>query len=131
MECEGLLSEVKNRIRELKRQKDELETIEAEMEELIAGVLSPEQIDKINDIKIEYGHHIERQKNVVSQVQSEVKNSVLKYGSSVKHSGLHAVWSKGRVKWDSNRLDGYAVAHPEILEFRGEGKPSVSIRETE
>ncbi len=40
-----------------------------------------------------------------------------------------AIYSKGRMSWDGKRLDGYATAHPEILAFRSEGQPSVSIRE--
>ena len=123
------LNKVKDAIQELKCKQDELEIIEAEMEEALTEVLSPEQIEQINNIKIEYGFHIDCQKKAVNQAQDEVKRAVLEHGSSVKHAGLHAVWKKGRVKWNTKGLDGYAVAHPEILGFRSEGNPSVSIRE--
>ncbi len=58
-----------------------------------------------------------------------VKTYVLIFGATVKGAGLMAIYSKGRMSWDDKRLDGYATAHPEILAFRSEGQPSVSIRE--
>ena len=53
---------------------------------------------------------------------------VFTIGATVKANGLMAVYNKGRVSWDSKLLDGYAVAHPEILAARKEGDPSVTIR---
>ncbi|MCG3145996.1 MAG: hypothetical protein HONDAALG_03775 [Gammaproteobacteria bacterium] len=49
-------------------------------------------------------------------------------GATVKGAALSAVYAKGRVSWDNKALEGYAVAHPELLAFRSEGAPSVSIR---
>ena len=54
---------------------------------------------------------------------------VLGKQESVKGKNLQAVFSKGRTSWDPKALIGYAVAHPEINEFKKVGKPSVSIRE--
>jgi len=39
-----------------------------------------------------------------------------------------AVFSHGRVSWDTSSLDQYAKTHPEIGSFRKEGNPSVSLR---
>ena len=51
-------------------------------------------------------------------------------GETVKGDHLQAVWSKGRASWDDKALMGYTKAHPELLEFRKQGEPSVSIRST-
>ncbi len=63
-----------------------------------------------------------------AQLEGEVKVLVIGAGESVKGARLHAVYSKGRVTWDSKALDGYAAAHPEVAAFRREGEPSVTIR---
>lgn len=65
----------------------------------------------------------------IDQLEKEIKASVKDFGSSVKSSTLHAVFSKPRITWDSKALDGYATGgHPELFAFRKEGKPSCSIR---
>ena len=64
----------------------------------------------------------------IADVENEIRIAVTKLGQTVKGSALMAVWNKGRVKWDTKGLDGYAIAHPEIEAFRSEGEPSVSIR---
>lgn len=55
--------------------------------------------------------------------------AVLSKGESVKGELLQAVFSKGRTTWDSKRLEGFALAHPEINKLKKVGKPSVAIRE--
>jgi len=64
----------------------------------------------------------------INALTKDIKDAVLTHGASVKAVHLHAVWSKPRTSWDTKALNGYAVAHPEILEFRKTGRPSVSIR---
>jgi hypothetical protein len=54
---------------------------------------------------------------------------VLGKQESVKGELLQAVFSKGRTSWDTKKLEGYAIAHPELKELKKTGKPSVSIRE--
>ena len=66
----------------------------------------------------------------IESLIAEIKADVLAHGETIKGkaSNLQAVWSKGRVSWDSKKLDGYAAAHPEIAAFKTVGEPSVSIR---
>jgi hypothetical protein len=61
-------------------------------------------------------------------LETEIKQAVLQQGASVKGRRVQAVYVRGRVSWDNARLDQYAAAHPEVREFRKEGKPSVSLR---
>jgi hypothetical protein len=68
-----------------------------------------------------------------AQVQARtvlVKEAVLVQGHSVQGHGLHAVYVKGRVSWDDRALQGFATGHPEVLQFRTQGAPSVSLRTT-
>jgi len=60
----------------------------------------------------------------------QVKQATLLEGKTANGGHYQAVWSKGRVAWVTDKLDGYAVAHPEIKAFRNVGNPSVSIKST-
>ena len=71
---------------------------------------------------------IESANERIAVLESEVKRDVIEHGASVKAKFLHAVYVRGRISWDNKGLDGYATAHPEILTFRKEGEPSVSLR---
>lgn len=62
------------------------------------------------------------------KLTSEIKEAVLKGGVSVKGELLHAIYSKGRTTWDGTKLEGFAIAHPEINECKKVGGPSVAIR---
>lgn len=64
----------------------------------------------------------------IAELEAAVKAGVMAHGATVKGARLQAVYMKGRESWDTSKLGGYAAAHPEILQFRTFGQPSVSIR---
>jgi hypothetical protein len=64
----------------------------------------------------------------LSRLQTEARDAVLTYGASFRHAGVHAVYSRGRVTWDTGELTRYMETHPEVAEFRRIGEPSVSLR---
>ena len=64
----------------------------------------------------------------IEEIEANVKEAVLAKGETVKGSQMAAVWNKGKTSWDEKLLEGYAVAHPEILAARKVGKPTVSFR---
>jgi hypothetical protein len=64
----------------------------------------------------------------IEAIEAEVKQAVIERGASVKGTFFHAVFRKGRVSWDTKSLDEYATTHRELLSFRKEGEPSVSLR---
>ena len=61
-------------------------------------------------------------------LEEAIKAQTLLIGHTVKGRDLQCVWSKPSVKWNDDKLTGYATAHPEILAFRTIGKPSAAIR---
>ena len=85
--------------------------------------------DELEAIDSYYVDDLSEREHDVAETEHYVKTAVLMFGGTVKGTGLMAVYAKGRTSWDGKRLDGYAAAHPEILAFRSEGQPSVSIRE--
>ena len=83
---------------------------------------------QLDDLDREYRIRLAAEASGVVQLEGEVKTMVLALGESVKGAQLHAVYSKGRVTWDTKGMDGYVVAHPEVAAFRKVGEPSVTIR---
>jgi hypothetical protein len=63
-----------------------------------------------------------------STLETEIKNDVLLAGESVVTDVYQAIYMKGRVSWDNEGISNYARAHPEVLKYRREGQPSVSLR---
>lgn len=115
-----------NRLADLQAQKD---AIRLRKQELIDNILTPDIKQQIADIETEFATTFASIDTGLIMLESEIKTDVLEYGSSVKGQHLRALWTRGRVSWDTRALDGYAVAHPEILPMRKSGDPSVSIRD--
>lgn len=65
---------------------------------------------------------------IIAALEAEIKQEVLNRGTTCKSKHLIVTWNKGRVSWNSRLLEGYAVAHPDILQMRKEGAPTVSFR---
>ena len=64
----------------------------------------------------------------IDDLATSIRTDTISYGESVKNAGYHAVYAAGRITWETQKLDGYAAAHPEILEFRKDSGPYVTIR---
>lgn len=102
--------------------------IEADKSKLLDALIPDDVRVKMQEIEAEYGDELKAAAVKIAALETEIKQDVLKYGTSVKASNLQAVWSKPRVSWNTAELEGYAKAYPEILEMRSVGEPSVSIR---
>ena len=64
----------------------------------------------------------------IAIVEDRVKSLVITQGESVKGFGLHLVYTKGRVSWETKMLEGMALLFPEINKAKKIGEPSVSIK---
>lgn len=71
---------------------------------------------------------VDAQAKQADKLIKQIKTAVLKHGETIKGNRLQAVWNKGRTGWDTQGLIGFAVAHPEMEQFRRVGSPTVSIR---
>jgi hypothetical protein len=99
-------------------------------QELIDQVLTPEIKARLEEIEMEFAQRVEAVDENISALEEEIKNDVIQHGTTVRGTFLRAVWNKGRVTWNTKAMDGYASTHPEILQFRKEGQPFVSIKKT-
>lgn len=112
---------------ELAERRAAFDVIRLEYERKRADILAVVQ-PQLDDLDREYKPRLATAELHAAQLEGEVKALVIALGESVKGTQLHAVYSKGRVTWDTRGLDGYAVAHPELAAFRKVGDPSVTIR---
>jgi len=68
----------------------------------------------------------------LNDLADAIKEAVLAEGRSVEGHGIKASYRRGytRTSWDGKLLDGFAMAHPEILAARKEStiKPSASVK---
>jgi|APSaa5957512622_1039677.scaffolds.fasta_scaffold34448_3 hypothetical protein len=119
------IKEELNRLSEYQSQKD---LIELQKKEMIDSVLTPEIMEQVRDIEAEFAGKAESVSENIAELTNEIKAAVISSGEKVKGDYLQAVYVKGRKKWDTKGLEGYAKAHPEVADFLTEGKPSVSIR---
>jgi len=106
----------------------EREALEAQKQALIDQVLPAELRSRLNDIEAEFAQKAQAAASNIEALEASVKSETLAHGESVRAAGIQAVWNKGRQAWDSKGLAGYAEAHPDVLQFRKEGEPSVTIR---
>jgi hypothetical protein len=83
---------------------------------------------ELEAVEAEYVPLLETASERMAALEAEIKAAVAEAGQSVKHGNIQAVYARGRTTWDTKGLNSYAAQHPEINDYRREGKPSVSIR---
>lgn len=84
--------------------------------------------DKLDEINAYYDPYLQELLKFINETEPKIKELVVAHGSTVSIPGIKAIYNKGRISWDTKGLDGFMVAHPEIIAFRDVGKPSVSLR---
>ena len=102
--------------------------LQAHFDQLRDEIIPSEVQMQLIELDAERQTALESIQGGIASLETEIRSGVLETGISVKGAKLHAIWSKGRVSWDTKSLDGYVIAHPELTAFRKEGDPSVSIR---
>lgn len=122
--------EIKIQLDKLAEYRAQRDLINMDKQALIDMILTNEIKEKIAEIEAEFSGRMNAVSDNISSLESDIKTAVVTLGNSVKGNDIQAVYVKGRISWDPKSLDGYAVGHPEILHFRKEGDPSVSLRIT-
>lgn len=83
---------------------------------------------ELDAIDSEYKPVMERAEENIAVLENEIKTDVLLYGESVSGGMYRATYMKGRVSWDNDGMTRYAESHPDVLQFRKQGQPIVSLR---
>ena len=106
-----------------------LALVNADYENKRAAILAPLH-EQLTDLEEELAPIQSAISHEISTLETEIKEDVLHVGETVRGHSFMAVFAKGREgSWDSNKLKGFAMAHPEILAAKKpDGEPTVSIR---
>lgn len=88
--------------------------------------LPPDVVQALADIDSDFDAEEAAAREEARLLRERIVEMTKEHGASVKGKLHHAVYSK-RTKWDGKKLDGFAMAHPEILEAKTE-TIGVSIR---
>jgi hypothetical protein len=83
---------------------------------------------ELDALDAEYQPALEAAGDNIAALENEIKTDVLLYGESVSGGMYRASYTQGRVSWDNEGLANYATLHPEVLHFRKQGQPIVSLR---
>ncbi len=83
---------------------------------------------ELEALESEYRPLLESAEENIATLEAEIKTEVLLHGQSVSGGAYRAVYTQGRISWDNEGMAKYANSHPEVLQFRKQGQPSVSLR---
>jgi hypothetical protein len=121
-------TDISQKIDQLANFQAQRDVLELEKQSLIDQLIPPEIKARIEEIEAEFSGKREAVDEKITELESEIKEEVIRQGATVKGTFLRVVYHAGRVTWDTKKLDGYAHSRPEILEFRKQGEPFVSIQ---
>ena len=119
------ISEKLDQLANYQAQKD---VLALEKQALIDQLIPPEIKARIEEIEAEFDGKSEVVDVNIAALEAEIREEVLRQGASAKSTFLRVVYHNGRVTWDTKSLDAYARARPEILDFRKQGEPYVTIQ---
>jgi uncharacterized protein (DUF3084 family) len=80
------------------------------------------------EIEIEFGGKAQDAEENIKKLEAEIKAEVKAEGKSIKGKYFHAVYVKGRVTWNTDKMDAWLVDHPFLKDARKEGDPSITLR---
>ncbi|MGB8981858.1 MAG: hypothetical protein WCC12_08290 [Anaerolineales bacterium] len=83
---------------------------------------------ELDGLDSEYKPVLEAAEENIAALENEIKTEVLLYGESVSGGMYRASYTHGRISWDNEGMTKYATSHPDVLQFRKQGQPIVSLR---
>ncbi|MBM3942111.1 MAG: 3'-5' exonuclease [SAR202 cluster bacterium] len=109
----------------LRLQKDNLEL---EKQARIEQDLPLEVRNRLAAIDAEFAQKEQSLTEDIAALEAEVRAMALDFGETVRGQYLAAQWVRSRITWESRGLESYSQQHPEILQFRREGEPSIRLQ---
>jgi hypothetical protein len=83
---------------------------------------------ELDALDSEYKPVLEAAEENIATLENEIKTDVLLYGKTISGGMYCAAYTHGRVSWDNEGMAKYAASHPDVLQFRKQGQPIVSLR---
>lgn len=102
-------------------------TVEAEYLAARSAVLAAVR-DQLAAVDAAFAERVQASIEAVAKSEAAVRALVLQLGQTVRQPGVQVSYCPGRVTWDTEQMDRYATAHPEVRSFRKVGKPWVALK---
>jgi hypothetical protein len=83
---------------------------------------------ELDALELEYGPIIDSVQENISDLENEIRTDVLLHGETVSGGTYRAIYTRGRISWDNQGMEKFAERHPEVLQFRRQGAPVVTLR---
>lgn len=83
---------------------------------------------ELDALDSEYKPVLDATEENIAALENEIKTDVLLYGETVSGGSYRASYTHGRISWDNEGMTKYAASHPDVLQFRKQGQPIVSLR---
>lgn len=80
------------------------------------------------EIAVEFAGKEQAAAENIAKLEAEIKEAVKAAGQSVKGDFFHAVYVKGRITWNTDKMEAWINDHPFLKDARKEGAPSVTLR---
>lgn len=118
---------IADKLKRLENLKGAADVARLDYESKRADILKQIQ-NQLDALDSEYKPLLESAEENISTLENEIKTDVLLHGESVTGGMYRATFTKGRVSWDNEGIEKYANAHPEVMQFRKQGQPIVTLR---
>ena len=105
-----------------------IDLLRLRMDEELEALIPEAQRQKAKAIRAQFKNATAMTEDEITRLRGAIKEDVLGLGYTVRGERLQASWGRGRVSWDTRKLNRYAQSHPEIEALRKVGNPNVSIR---
>jgi len=106
----------------------QLDVLQLQKADLLDTVMPPEIKQAVEDVNAEFADKETAVRENMADLEAQVKQAVIDDGETAKGGVLQAVFNKGRVSWDSRKLEGLMIAFPKLQEARKQGNPYVAIK---
>jgi len=123
-------------VEENQAQYDKIKTeVESKTKKVYADIAT-----RKNEIEIEFSGKADDVGKNIEKLEAEIKSDMKRHAAekletdpktkdlSVKGKYLHAIYVRGRVTWNTDKMDAWLIDHPFLKEARKEGEPSITLR---
>lgn len=101
--------------------------IDAEFNSKVSAVYADIDTRK-REIESEFGEKVDAANDNAEKLIAEIKEEVKVAKKTVTGTYKQAVYVKGRITWNTDKMEAWIVDHPFLKDARKEGDPSVSIK---
>ena len=122
------IKELLDRLADYHAQRD---LVQMEKQKRVEEIMTPEIKERLQDVEAEFSAQVEAADRNIEELTERIKIMVASEGKTVKGSVFQAVYAKGRVTWDTKKLEGLMMIVPDLKTAMVVGQSSVSLRKVQ